>query len=143
VVRAEITFVDTNVLVYAHDRSDERRQAIAMTLLEQLWADGTGRISVQVLQEFYAVSTRKLNPPMSRADAREIVALYAAWPLVLADPTLILNASRIEEVHQLSFWDGLIVEAARRAGATRLATEDLKDGAVIEGVQVENPFRPG
>jgi predicted nucleic acid-binding protein len=138
---AEITFVDTNILVYAHDRSETRRQPLAEALLEELWARRTGRLSTQVLQEFYSVATRKLDPPMGRAEAREIVNQYAAWPVVLADPTLILTASALEEDHGLSFWDALIVEAARRAGATRLVTEDLQDGRDFTGVRVENPFR--
>jgi predicted nucleic acid-binding protein len=138
---AEITFVDTNILVYAHDRSETRRQPLAEGLLEELWARRTGRLSTQVLQEFYSVATRKLDPPMGRAEARKIVNQYAAWPVVLTDPTLILTASALEEDHGLSFWDALIVEAARRAGATRLVTEDLQDGRDFTGVRVENPFR--
>ncbi len=138
---AEVTFVDTNVLVYAHDRADTRRQALAQALLEDLWARRTGRASTQVLQEFYVVATRKLDPPISRQEAREIVAHYAAWPLVQTDPTLILTASQLEEEHSIAFWDALIVEAARRSGAARLVTEDLQDGRVIGGVRIENPFR--
>jgi predicted nucleic acid-binding protein len=138
---AAITFVDTNILVYAHDRSETRRQPLAEALLEELWARRTGRLSIQVLQEFYSVATRKLDPPMGRAEAREIVNQYAAWPIVLTDPTLILIASKLEQDHGLSFWDALIVEAARRAGATRLVTEDLQDGREFMGMRVENPFR--
>ena len=92
----EITFVDTNVLVYAHDRSEARRQPLAQALLEELWASRTGRLSTQVLQEFYAVATRKFNPPMSRSEARELVALYASWPLVQVDLTLIQDVRAIE-----------------------------------------------
>ena len=136
----EITFVDANILVYAHDRSESRKLPVAQALLEELWESRLGRLSTQVLQEFYAVATRKFDPPMSAAEAREVVALYGTWPLVLVDLSLILVASRLEEQHQLSFWDALIVEAARRAGATRLATEDLQDGRRIEGVRIENPF---
>ncbi len=139
--RAEVTFVDTNVLVYAHDRSERRRQPIAATLLEELWEGRTGRLSTQVLQECYSVVTRKLDPPMARAEARELVSIYAAWPLVQVDPALILLASRLEEDHQLSFWDALIVEAAIRSGATLLVTEDLQDGQTVGGVRIENPFR--
>jgi predicted nucleic acid-binding protein len=136
----EITFVDTNVLVYAHDRSESRKLPVAQALLAELWESRLGRLSTQVLQEFYAVATRKFDPPMSAAEAREIVAVYGAWPLILVDLPLILVASRLEEQHQLSFWDALIVEAARRAGATRLATEDLGDGRLVEGVRIANPF---
>lgn len=136
----EQTFVDTNVLVYALDRSEARKQPVAQALLEELWASRTGTLSTQILQEFYVVATRKFDPPLSRRAAREIVALYGAWPLVEIDLPLILTASQLEERHGLSFWDALVVEAARRVGATRHVTEDLQGGRTIGGVRIENPF---
>jgi predicted nucleic acid-binding protein len=135
-----MTFVDTNVLVYAHDRSESRRQAVAQALLGALWRNRTGILSTQVLQEFYVVVTRKSDPPMRRVAAREIVALYGEWPIVQLDVALILAASQLEERHGLSFRDALIVEAARRSGATVLLTEDLQSGREIGGVRIENPF---
>ena len=135
-----ITFVDTNVLVYAHDASEAEKQPIARALLERLWAERRGTLSTQVLQEFYNAATRKLAIPMTRSEAREIVGLYSAWPVVVIVPSLILTASRVEEEHQLSFWDALVIEAARVAGAQRLVTEEMQDGWVIEGVHIENPF---
>ena len=136
----QLTFVDTNVLAYAHDRSEPARQSVAQAVLEQLWVDRTGVLSTQVLQELYVVATRKLDPPMRRAAARELVALYGEWPVVQVDVALVVSASELEERHTLSFWDALIVEAARRAGATRLLTEDLQQGRRIGGVSIENPF---
>ena len=136
----QLTFVDTNVLAYAHDRSEPARQSVAQAVLEQLWVDRTGVLSTQVLQELYVVATRKLDPPMRRAAARELVALYGEWPVVQVDVALVVSASELEERHTLSFWDALIVEAARRAGATRLLTEDLQHGRRIGGVSIENPF---
>ena len=135
-----LTFVDTNVLVYAHDRSETRKQPVAQALLDGLWRDRTGVLSTQVLQEFYVVATRKLDPPMRRAAAREIVAVYGAWPTVQVDVALVLAASELEERHGFSFWDALVVEAARRSGAGRLMTEDLQAGSRIAGVRIENPF---
>jgi predicted nucleic acid-binding protein len=137
---AELTFVDTNVLVYAHGTSDTRKRSAAQALLRELWEGGNGALSTQVLQEFYVVATRKYDPPMSREQAREIVALYATWRPVGVDMPLIVAASKLEETHTLSFWDALIVEAARRAGAVRLMTEDLQDGRDFDGVAVEDPF---
>ena len=134
------TFVDTNVLLYAHDASETDKQPIARALLEDLWADRSGVLSTQVLQEFYVLATRKFTPPMRRSEARELVALYATWPVVQVDVELILDATALEERAQLSFWDALIVEAARRAGATRLVSEDLQDGRRIAGMVVDNPF---
>src|SRR5919108_1361837 len=134
------TFIDTNVLVYAHDRSQVRKQPVAQRLLATLWKDRTGSLSTQVLQEFYVVATRKFDPPMRRGAAREIMALYGEWTTVQVDVALILAASELEERHGFSFWDALVVEAARRCGAARLLTEDLQAGRRVGGVSVENPF---
>lgn len=136
----QVTFVDTNVLLYAHDRSETRKQPIAQALLDALWRTRNGVLSTQVLQEFYVVTTRKFDPPMRRGAAREIVALYGEWPIVQVDVALILAASKLEERHAFSFWDALVVEAARRGGATRLLTEDLQAGRRIGGISIENPF---
>lgn len=134
------TFVDTNVLVYAHDRSAGVRHEVARTLLAELWGSRGGSLSTQVLQEFYAVATRKLRPPIPREQARAIVAAYGEWCDVATEPQLIVAASRLEEEHSLSFWDALIVQAAIRAGAGRLVSEDLQDGRRFGTLAIENPF---
>ena len=134
------TFVDTNVLVYAHDTSDAARQPIAAQLLDDLWRSRDGLLSTQVLTEFYAVVTRKFDPPIPRREARVLIDAYAAWPLVQVDAPLIVAASALEEQHSLSFWDALIVEAARRGGANRLVSEDLQHGRRIAGLVIANPF---
>ena len=134
------TFVDTNVLLYAHDASETEKQPIARALLEELWADRSGVLSTQVLQEFYVVATRKFTPQMRRSEARELVALYATWPVVQVDVELILDATALEERAQLSFWDALIVEAARRGGAARVVSEDFQAERRIAGVVIEDPF---
>ena len=136
-------FVDTNVLIYAHDASEAVKQPLARAALDRLWDAGSGTLSTQILQEFYSVATHELAPPMTRIEARQIVELYSAWPVVVLDPALILNATRVEEEHQLSFWDALVVEAARVAGAERLLTEDMQHGRIIEGVTIDNPLRFG
>jgi predicted nucleic acid-binding protein len=137
----DLTFVDTNILVYAHDASESGKQPIAEALLRQLWRQGTGVLSTQVLQEFYVVATRKYDPPMSRDLARRLVAHYANWRVIGVDLPLIVSASELEEMHSLSFWDALVVEAARRAGATRLATEDMQDGREFGDLRIHDPFR--
>jgi predicted nucleic acid-binding protein len=137
---ADPTFVDTNVLVYAHDRSERTKQPVAQEILEALWSSRTGTTSTQVLQEFYVVATRKFRPPMGRRDAREVVAAYDEWGPILIDVPLIVAASNLEERHQLSFWDAMIVEAARRVGATVLLTEDLQAGRRFDDLVVANPF---
>ena len=135
-----LSFVDTNVLVYAHDSSQGSRHQIAAELLAGLWRAHTGALSIQVLQEFYVVATRRFNPPMTKREARALVAMYGVWHVVEPDAALILSASLLEERHRLSFWDALIIEAAARSGAVRLLTEDLQAGRRLSGVLVENPF---
>jgi predicted nucleic acid-binding protein len=136
-----LTFVDTNILAYAHDRSDVVKHPAAAAILESLWLSRTGALSTQVLQEFYSVVTRKFDPPLSRGKARAIIAAYGEWVVVGIDVPMIVASSRLDERYEISFWDALIVEAARRAGATRLLTEDLQSGRRIGGVLVEDPFR--
>src|SRR5215212_7161560 len=113
----DTTFVDTNVLVYAHDADEQDKQPLARARLEQLWLERRGVVSTQVLQEFYAVATRHQKLAMSPREAREIVGHYSSWPVVVLDPTFILSASELHEHESISFWDALVVEAARVAGA--------------------------
>jgi predicted nucleic acid-binding protein len=134
------TFIDTNVLVYAHDTDAGARHAAAKTLLAELWDNRNGSLSTQVLQEFYAVVTRKFKPPMPRAKARAIVAAYGEWCDVATEPQLIVAASRLEEEHRLSFWDSLIVQAAIQAGAELLVSEDMQNGRRFGALTIENPF---
>jgi len=136
-------FVDTNVLVYAHDSADLQKATAAIALLTELWAEGTGAVSTQVLQEFYSVATGKLRPPMSAAEARQVVADYAEWAVVETNPQLILSATFLHEYDQVSFGDALIVEAALLAGADTLLTEDLQDGRRFGELTVRNPFLAG
>lgn len=137
---APLVFVDTNVLVYAHDHSETQKQPVAAALLESLWDDANGALSTQVLQEFYAVVTRRFRPPLPRPEARELVAAYGEWHVVSIDVPLIIAASGLEQRHRLSFWDALIVTGAQRAGATRLVSEDLQPGRRIADLRIENPF---
>ena len=133
-----LTFVDTNVLVYAHDATDGERHARASSLLGRLWSDRSGVVSTQVLAEFYQVATRKLA--MSPADARELVLLYAAWPVVEIDVPLMTAAMERHERDAVAWWDCLVVEAALRAGAERLASEDFSSGRRFGPLEVVNPF---
>jgi predicted nucleic acid-binding protein len=137
----ELTFVDTNVLVYAYDADAGAKHAKAQSQLEALWRQESGLVSSQVLQEFYVTVTRKLSRPMRRQAAREVVATYRAWPVHRPDVDDLLAASELEEGHKLSFWDALIVVSARRAGAASLLTEDLQEGRRFDDVVVVNPFR--
>lgn len=136
------TFVDTNVLVYAHDSAAGDRHLLAKKLLTDLWDTQDGSLSTQVLQEFYAVATKKLKPALPRNQARAIVAAYGEWCDVCTEPQLIVAASRLEEEHTIAFWDALIVEAARRAGAELLVSEDMEDGRRFGALTIKNPFPP-
>jgi predicted nucleic acid-binding protein len=135
-----LTFVDTNVLVYAHDDAAGPKQTAARAALDHLWETTSGTLSIQVLQEFYVSITRKVPRPVPPAQARQLVGDYTAWPVQLLEPADVLAASELEEAQSLSFWDALIVVASRRSGAERLITEDLKAGQTISGVRIENPF---
>ncbi len=134
-------FVDTNILVYAHDLSSTDRHTKAATIIENLWQAETGVISVQVLQEFYVTLTRKIKNPLKPAEAREIIVNYFSWPVQVNDPEMTLQASEIGEKNNLSFWDALIIAAALRLHAKKMITEDLNHGQIIEGILVENPFK--
>ena len=133
-------FVDTNILVYAHDLTAGDRHARASAIIESLWEAETGVISTQVLQEFYVTITRKIKNPLASPKAREIIQNYLAWPVQVNDPETTIRASEIEGENNLSFWDALIVAAALRIQAKKIITEDLNHGQIIEGILVENPF---
>jgi predicted nucleic acid-binding protein len=132
-------FLDTNILVYAHDAKDGRKQAISKEILRGLTYTGSGVVSMQVLQEFYNTVTRKLVLPLPRDEARAIVADLSHFCIKTA-PNDLLTAFQVEDQAKISFWDAMIVSAAIRAGATRILSEDLNAGQVIGGVRVENPF---
>lgn len=131
------TFVDSNVLVYAADRRAPAKSARAQ---EWLRSPRARAISTQVMLEFHAVLTRKFEPRLSLAEARSAIHRLRTWEVVPADATLVLQAARTAEEHQLSIWDAMIVEAAVLAGCAELWTEDLTHGHVIRGVTVVNPF---
>jgi len=135
----EKTFVDSNVLIYAHDLDAGTKYRIANSMLRQLWEYRTGVLSVQVLQEFYANITHKVAKPMSRTEARMVVEEYSRW-CIETTPNEIATAFRIEDEAQISFWDALIVATALKRGASRILSEDLNAGQRIAGIVIENPF---
>ena len=133
------TFVDTNVIVYAFDVGDERKREVALQLLgdSSLYLV----VSAQVLNEFYWTATRRLEPPLEEADAHDVVRHLAAGDVVPIDASLVDAAIALARRHRLALWDAAILAAARRWGCDELLTEDMSDGAVIEGVRIRNPFR--
>jgi len=133
-------FVDTNILIYAHDLDAGQRNTLSADILRDLWENRIGIISTQVLQEFYVNVTRKIENPLPKSKARGIIESYLAWPVELNDAKTVLAASEIEERHMLSFWDALIIASARNARVEKILTEDLNHGQQIEGILIENPF---
>ncbi len=133
-------FVDTNVLVYALDKSGSAKQRLAKRLLNELIENDRLRVSTQVLQELYVTLTRKVARRCSSEEALAVVEDLAAWPLMLVDYAAIRAAVRLADQATLSFWDALVVVAAARSGATVLYTEDMNDGQDILGVRITNPF---
>ncbi len=134
------SFLDTNVLVYAVDRADAGKYDRARGLIRAA-RPGELVISAQVLSEFYVVVTRKLANPLSDADAAAAVGELSKLPTVASDGELVRRGIGISRDHQISFWDALIVAAARAGACGQLLTEDLSHGASIASVLVENPFR--
>lgn len=136
------TFVDTNILLYAHDRGAGEKGEIAAARLRDLWETEQGVLSVQVLQEFFVNVTRKIAVPLPVPVAREMLRIYRPWVRRESTADTVLRATELMELAQLSFWDALIVAAAEEAGAQTLLSEDLNGGQVIAGVRVVNPFSP-
>ena len=133
------TFVDTNILIYAHDVDAGAKHDVAKSVLRELWNRRTGVLSMQVLQEFYVNVTRKIASPLPRDVARAVVNSYAIW-CIDATPADIAAAFRIEDESRIGFWDALIVASALKCGATRILSEDLNAQQKISGVQIQNPF---
>jgi predicted nucleic acid-binding protein len=133
-------FVDTNILVYAHDLDASNKHDQATEIVSQLWESRNGVLSTQVLQEFYVTLTRKVSSTLSKLEARKLVQKYSHWHLVLNDPSIIIQASEIEESNNISFWDALIVSAAYSQNVPTILTEDLNHGQIIEGIFIRNPF---
>jgi predicted nucleic acid-binding protein len=134
-------FVDTNVLVYARDASEPDKQPQAAAWIEQLWRTRTARLSFQVLQEYYATTTRKLRPGLTPEQARADIRDLLAWRPVAVGTEMLEAGWTVEDRFGLSCWDALIVAAAKIAGCEYLLTEDLQHGAEFEGLRVVDPFR--
>jgi len=134
-------FVDTNVLVYAHDLDAGDRHSVASLLVAGLWDTRSAVISTQVLQEFYVTVTRKLAEPLSPEEAAAATRKLGEYTVARIDPAMVYRAIDLSQRHTVSFWDALILRAAIESGCEVLLTEDLHDGWEVEGVRVENPFR--
>jgi predicted nucleic acid-binding protein len=132
-------FLDTSVLVYADDAAAGTRQRIAQEVLEDALKRGVATLSTQVLQEYFAIATRKLK--LDAAAARHRVELLSVFDIVRIDVPTVLNAIDLHRLHAIAFWDALIVQSAAVGGCAKVLTEDLQHGRAYAGVKVENPFR--
>jgi predicted nucleic acid-binding protein len=134
-------FVDSNIFLYAVDDADPRKQRVARDWRAELWKSRLGRVSFQVLNEFY-VNAIRLKPAASdeaRAEVRDLMA----WNPVVVDASVIERGWKLQDRYRLSFWDSLIVAAARTAACGFILTEDLQGGQKLDGMEVVNPFLRG
>ena len=133
-------FLDTNVLVYAYDSGEPEKQSRAQALLTEGIDREIAVLSAQVLSEFFVVVTQRMRSPLSVDQAEKLIDLFGILPVVEVDRRLVKHAvSACRELH-ISYWDSLIVCAAERGGCQKILTEDLNNGQIYHGVQVENPF---
>ena len=133
-------FVDTNVLVYSRDASEPQKNKQAIAWMSHLWNMQAGRLSYQVLQEFYITVTEKLDPGLDRESARKDIRSLLPWQPITVDNRVFDGAWHIQDRFGLSWWDALIVSAARVADCRYLLTEDLQDSQMFGNLQVINPF---
>ena len=136
-----LVFVDTNVFVYRHDRSDPAKQARADEWIAHLARSRSGRLSYQVLQELYVTLTGKARIGFDPSEAREIVRDLIVWQPVGIDLRILERAWHLQDGHSVSWWDAVIVAAAQSLGCSILLTEDLQHGHAFGEVRVVNPFR--
>jgi predicted nucleic acid-binding protein len=136
-------FVDTNVLVYAEDRAHPDKHLAARRWLRELWMRRRGRLSTQVLNEFYVTVTRKLVPAMPAGDARAEVRRFQRWQPWLPDHATVESAWAVESRFGLHFWDALMVASAQQQGCRWLLSEDLQHDQSFDTVRVVNPFMAG
>ena len=133
-------FVDTNILMYAHDTAAGEKHRRAKALVEELWETRAGVVSTQVLQELAVNLRRKAKKPLDAKATREVVSDYLAWQVVVNSGESILEALDFETRYRVSFWDALVIQAAHAGGAEILYSEDLSDGQRYGTVRVKNPL---
>lgn len=133
-------FVDTNILVYVRDASEPDKQAKAEHWLSTLWRNRNGRLSFQVLNEYYVTVTQRLRPGLNRERAQADVRDLMVWNPVSVDRKIVEDAWLLQSRHGFSWWDALIVSAARRANCDYLVSEDFSNGQKLGGMTIVNPF---
>jgi predicted nucleic acid-binding protein len=134
-------FVDSNVFLYALDEADPKKQQAARNWRTELWKSRRGRVSFQVLGEFYVNAVRK--QPAARDEVRAEVRDLLAWNPVIADAVLLEQGWKIQDRYHFSYWDALIVAAAKLSACHYLLSEDMQSGQKLDGIEVVNPFLRG
>jgi predicted nucleic acid-binding protein len=137
-VRLSRAFFDSNILIYADDNGEPERQRIARELIEKYFSTGLGVVSVQVLQEYFNVVTKKQK--LDASIARVKVELLSKFVAHITLPEDVLLAIDLFRLHRLSFWDSMIVRSAKQAECKILFSEDMQNGRIIDGLQIINPF---
>ncbi len=132
------SFFDTNVLIYTDDRSAPAKRRRALDLVADHRRERTGVVSLQVLQEYFVTVTRKLH--VDAAIARRKVELLAEFDVVIPELADILAAIDLHRLHGFSFWDALVLRAAKQSGCSVLLSEDMQDTREVDGVRIVNPF---
>ena len=140
-MKGDRIFVDTNILVYAYDRSAGEKYKKAVGIMENLWDSYNGIISSQVLQEFFVCVTKKIVKPLDAFTTREIVKDLLKWKTIIVDGGIILDAIDIHSQYRYSFWDSVIIASAIEGGAGIILSEDFSDKQVIKGIVIKNPFQ--
>ena len=133
-------FVDTNVLVYSRDASEPQKQALSMAWMAHLWRTRTGRLSYQILQEFYLTVTAKLQPGLDPENARSDIRSLLAWEPIVVNDQVLENAWLVQDGYQISWWDALVVSAAQLGDCRYLLTEDLQENQKFGSLRIINPF---
>jgi len=134
-------FVDTNVLVYSRDASEPEKQQLAMAWMARLWESGRGRLSFQVLQEFYVTVTQKLKPGLEISRAQNDVRTLLAWRPIPVDARIMEGAWFVQKRYGLGWWDSLIVATAQQSNCRYLLSEDLQESQLLDHLEVINPFQ--
>lgn len=134
-------FVDTNILMYAHQTSAGLKHQRARALVEDLWDSRRGVLSTQVLQELCVNLRRKLDPPLSGEEVRQLLRDYMRWKVIVDTGESIVEALELELRYKISFWDALVLHSAKSAGVSVLYSEDFA-ARKYDGVEIVNPFTP-
>lgn len=133
-------FIDTNILVYAHDSSAAEKHEQAKAILQTLWSSRMGCLSIQVLQEFFVAITRKVPKPLPVTDVSQIISDLSVWRVHSPNAEDVLQAIDLQARYQTSFWDAMIIQSARKLKCQTLWSEDLNAGQMYYSVQIQNPF---